>query len=212
VRLFLVRHGAVIPPKPDAYYGDAEVELSASGRHEAQAAANCFRTVALDAVVSSPLSRARFGAERIAAIHGLPVIVDDELREIKRGRWYGCTEKDIETRWPGDLAAHRNDPERWNAHGGESLGDFRDRVARARQRLLTRYNGHSVALVSHHYTTCAFLAHALGLELTEWERLTIATASISRIDYAADASPHVRWIGHKPDGQSLASHFSDCFP
>ena len=35
VRLFLVRHGAVIPPKPNCIYGAMDVELSELGRREA---------------------------------------------------------------------------------------------------------------------------------------------------------------------------------
>ena len=55
VRLFLVRHGAVIPPKPNCIYGAMDVELSELGRREAHAAAAHLKSEHLDRVCHSPL-------------------------------------------------------------------------------------------------------------------------------------------------------------
>ena len=206
MRLFLVRHGAVIPPQPMAFYGDADVSLSELGQAEARAAAAFLAPVNVDQVVSSPLTRARYGAEQVAAQRGLAIDVREDLREIKRGRWFGLTRAEVRTRWPGDLEAHHADPEHWNGHGGESLGEFRDRVLKVRDALLDVYSGRTVVLVSHNFTSCAILADASGLTLADWPTIRIPTASVSLLDYAATDTV-VRWIGHKPDRRTITEVF-----
>ena len=48
-----------------------------------------------DMVFASPLSRAKYGAERIAEKHGLEVVLDDRFKEVQRGRWLGKTKEQI---------------------------------------------------------------------------------------------------------------------
>lgn len=212
MRLFLIRHGAVIPPQPEAFYGDADVPLSRHGQEEARLAARFLAAVPLAHIVASPLARARFGAEQIATGRGLPVEIMDDLREIKRGRWYGLTRAEVERQFPGDLAAHETDYETWQGHGGESRGAFRDRVLRALDRLLTAYPGQNIAVVSHNFTTRAILAAARGLSLAAWNELPIPTASVSLVDYAASAAPAVRFSGYKPAGERVIDVFPAYFP
>ena len=66
-RLFLVRHGEVIPPGGvhGVHYGAMDVPLSPLGKQEAAAAAEALRPYELYGVHSSPLSRAVFGADEI---------------------------------------------------------------------------------------------------------------------------------------------------
>jgi len=67
MRLLLVRHGAVIPPKPGCIYGAWDVELSELGKAEAHAAAAFLKKEEnrIDVVYHSPLKRAVFGAQEI---------------------------------------------------------------------------------------------------------------------------------------------------
>ena len=60
-----------------------------------QAAADFLKNEKIDLVFSSPLSRALYGAERIAENYGLTPIQDDRFREINRGRWLGLTKEQV---------------------------------------------------------------------------------------------------------------------
>ena len=66
-RLYLVRHGEVIPPGGvhGVHYGDMDVPLSDLGKMEAKAAAKFLEGYDIKGVFSSPLSRAVYGAEQI---------------------------------------------------------------------------------------------------------------------------------------------------
>jgi phosphohistidine phosphatase len=74
VRVYLVRHASAAPGTPD----DAR-PLTAEGRAEADALGERLAAVELDAVVSSPLLRARETAEAIARACGLEAEVHEGL-------------------------------------------------------------------------------------------------------------------------------------
>lgn len=198
MRLILVRHGAVQVARPRSFYGGSEVPLSEDGRAEAQNAAAALAGIRLDHLACSPLSRARYGAERIAAGRqpAAPEVVED-LREIHRGRWTGRTAEEVEREWPLDLAAHAADPARWRGHQGESLGDLRDRVLAARDRLAQRHPAGVVAVVAHLYPIRALVAEALGRPFADWEALKAPTGSLSVLT-ATRAGWVVELFGWKP--------------
>lgn len=207
MRLILIRHGEVEVPRPRTFYGGSEVPLSAAGRVEAARAAEALQTLRLDHVATSPLSRARFGAERVTEGRGLSAAAPellDGLREIDRGRWVGLTAEEITARWPGDLQAHAADPETWRDHQGESLADLRERVVGARDRLHRDWHGGTVAVVAHLYPIRALVADALHRPYPDWERLRAPTGSITVM-----TSTPLGWViealGWKPEpGETLA--------
>jgi len=212
MRLILVRHGAVAPPRPQVFYGGTEVPLSEAGRAEAAAAAAALQDWPLDAVVSSPLSRARYGAERIAENRGLAGAPDlaEAFREIDRGRWLGLTKDEIRERWPGDLEAHARDPRGWRGHAGESLEDLRLRVLQGRSELEARWPGRAVAVVAHLYPIRALAAEASGLGLEAWEEMKIPTGSITLLERGRSGW-RVEVLGWKPEAEKVLPRFSTEF-
>lgn len=198
MRLFLVRHGAVSVERPGSFYGGTEVALSEIGRQEALSAGLALRSEPIEALYSSPLSRAIYGAEAVKAqFEGLKIHSDQDFKEIDRGRWVGLTKVELENLHPGDLEAHARDPWGWRDHGGESLGDLRRRVLGARDRMYAAHKqGDTVVLVSHMFPTRAILADALGLDLTDWDKLEIPTGSISLVEYAGKQAT-LKFLGRR---------------
>jgi len=197
MRLFLIRHGAVSVAKPGSFYGGTEVALSAQGRLEAQKAAFQVEPNTLAAVYASPLGRAQYGAQCVVASRpGMQVRTLDGLNEISRGRWIGLTANEVDVQFPGDLQFHRQDPWDWRAHGGESLGDLRDRVLMARDTILREQDSDAeVALISHMFPTRAILADAMGLDLPAWNELRIDTGSVSLVEYGRNGDAKVIFAG-----------------
>lgn len=190
-KLYVVRHGAVIPPggRKGAIYGGADVELSEKGREEARAAAEYLRNEVphLDAVYSSNLSRAVYGAERICEGRGLKVKIDEQFTEINRGVWVGLTKDEITEQYRdqvqaiGSLSSFEGDPE-FSGHGGESYRALNRRVLAARNKLLQANPDSKVAIVCHNWVVSALLGDALGIEPEHWHSLKIPTASISLLE------------------------------
>jgi probable phosphoglycerate mutase len=140
--MLLVRHAQSAWNEQGRWQGRADPPLSELGRHQASAAA--ARVGVVDAIVSSPLERARDTAEAIASATGIgPVSLDDDLVERDVGEWSGLTRAEIEAGWPGFLDAARRPP------GFEPDDDLVARVHLAVARLVTAYPGADLLVVTH---------------------------------------------------------------
>lgn len=209
-RLFLVRHGEVINPGGDraVFYGGADVPLSELGKEEAKVAAQYLQQFDLSLIVSSPLSRAVFGANQVmnlqqqvssATKHELLIL--DGLTELNRGAWGGKTKEEI-----GADMMKRFDAcdESVTPEGGESYPALKRRVLEARDEVLRRLSpGQAACIVSHLQVTRSMLSDALQIPTDKMAQLKVATASITCIDYdatgAADQPQVVRYQSFKPD-------------
>ena len=165
--VLLVRHGETDWNREHRWQGWADVPLNGLGREQAAELAARLRGVALDAVYSSDLRRARETAELVAAEHGLPVIPDAGLREIDVGSWSGLTRPGIEERYGGGWPA---DAETSEAHAA--------RVRAAAAEILRAHPAGTVLLVTHGGTIRALLDDPLD-----------------RIDNCAVLE--LRWVGER---------------
>jgi len=118
-RLFIVRHGETEWNALGLLQGAVDIALSDAGRDQAARAATALAgMVSPDAVlVSSPLSRAHDTGLALGAVLGLPVAVDDRLRERAYGVWEGITPEEREEKWPAEVA-------KWHDHGNPGIEGF----------------------------------------------------------------------------------------
>jgi broad specificity phosphatase PhoE len=165
VRLLLLRHGesrsnadpdAVALPESE---GD---RLTERGREQAEAAAHWLAGLELDALVSSPMRRARETAALIAAHTGLEVEIDDEIHELREERGFTELQPDEQKlrRWSVWMAEHGDDPD-WAPEGGESFNGVLERVRRFKGRLEARGEAETVLAVSHGIFARFFLIDSL---------------------------------------------------
>jgi len=85
-KIVLVRHGETSWNALGLLQGNADIPLNENGSIQAQALANSTYNKTVNAVYSSPLSRAYDTAQAVADVHQLPVKVRGNLREIGVGR------------------------------------------------------------------------------------------------------------------------------
>ena len=146
-RILLVRHGESEWNAVGRWQGQADPALSELGIRQAVAAAEAVGAV--DAIVSSDLSRAAETARIISELTGVgPVLVEPGLRERNVGEWSGLTHDEIEARWPGAIGAWRRG-ELASPPGGETNDDIRERVEAALVGIATSFAGAEVLAVSH---------------------------------------------------------------
>lgn len=210
-RLFLVRHGEVIPPggTHGVFYGALDVPLSPLGKLEAKAAATYLQQFDLEYVASSPLKRAVFGADETLKIQkngqSKELKVYAGFSELDRGSWCGKTKLEI-----GEDLMKRFDAcdESVTPEGGESYPFLKNRVVKARDELLAEMTpGRCSAIVSHLQVTRSILSDAVDIPIEEMTTLKIATASITCIDYDANGEkkPVVHFSSFKPEAGLEAS-------
>jgi broad specificity phosphatase PhoE len=148
--IFMVRHGQTVWNVDKRFRGTIDVPLNEKGRRDAQRAAAHLADAGLEAVYTSPLSRAREVADAIAGAAGLSVTSDDDgLLNLDYGDWHGLTKEECATRDPEAWQRYREAPEQAHCPGGEALAHAADRVTAALLEIARRHPDGVVATVSH---------------------------------------------------------------
>jgi probable phosphoglycerate mutase len=189
----LLRHGQTEHTPERRFSGSSDLPLSELGRAAARAAALSLKDRGIDAIVSSPLQRCRETAAAAADVLGLPVEVDDDLRELDFGEWEGLTGDEARARNPLALRRFFGATD-VRAPGGESIADVSTRVARARQRILRQHAGQTVLVVSHVTPIKLLLAAGLGAGDEVVHRVFLEAASLCTVAWSSDGRTSVRLV------------------
>lgn len=145
--IYFVRHGRTEWNDQLRYQGAVDIPLNEDGRMQARKAALRFSSADIDAVISSPLSRAVETAEYIASFHKeLKVESTPLLTEVDFGKWEGRTVPEIKAEYADVFAAWRNDPLNVAAPGGESMDSLYERCGLFAEQLLARHERRTVVV------------------------------------------------------------------
>ncbi|MBD0692615.1 bifunctional RNase H/acid phosphatase [Streptomyces sp. CBMA123] len=199
----LLRHGEtpLTPEKRFSGSGGTDPELSDKGRWQAERAAEALAARgSIQAVVASPMRRTRQTAEIVTARLGLEVRYEDGLREVDFGAWEGLTFAEVQERYPDDLSAWLGSAKAKPTGSGESFTTLTHRAGAARDRILARYAGKTVLVVSHVSPIKTLVRLALGAPPDSMYRMELSAASICAVQYYADGNASVRLLN---DGSHL---------
>jgi broad specificity phosphatase PhoE len=180
-QLYLIRHGITDWNEAGRAQGHTDIPLNERGRAQARALAARLASHEIHAIYTSDLSRAAETAHLLGEAVGTKPIPAPEFRELNvgdlEGADWGPFSKDF-----GSLLGHvaaGNVPD-----GGETFDDFLDRIAVGAERLAAAHAGETVAIVSHGGTLKTLIAHLLGLDRMNLDRLSLrGNASLSIVDF-----------------------------
>ena len=125
--LLLTRHAETVWHKENRYAGTSDIDLTPHGVEQAGRLAEWVATRRVDAIVCSPVRRARETAAPAAAATGIAIEVDDELREVGFGIAEGRTLAELD---PDVVARFRADPVAAPFPGAEPPAVAAERCAR----------------------------------------------------------------------------------
>lgn len=162
-RFILVRHGETEWNREDRMRGWLDVPLNDRGRRQALATARALEGETIQAVYSSPLSRALDTAGPIADSRGLAVVPFEPIKDFHFGSWEGLTRTEVKERFADLYRVYETDPGSFRAPGGESLAGLHERVLAGLETLADRHAGETVALASHAVTCQIALLAIQGL-------------------------------------------------
>jgi probable phosphoglycerate mutase len=188
----LLRHGETPLSIEKRFSGIGDPELTERGVAQATAAAKRLADRGgIDAIVTSPLRRARVTAETVAGACGLELEVEDGIRETSFGEWDGLAFAEVKEKWPDELAAWLADTD-VAPPGGESFAATARRVRQARDRIIARHPGQTVLVVSHVTPIKTLARMAIDAPPAALYRLHLDLASLSEIDWYADGPAVLR--------------------
>jgi probable phosphoglycerate mutase len=165
---YLIRHGESVSNAAGRVQGQEDVELSATGLAQAQSVAVWSRSLLestngppVEELWSSPLRRARETAEAIAAATGLPLHIDEQLRELHAGIFQGHLWADLEARFPDEVARWRSGDADYAIPGGESRAQLAARGRAVLENLAAR-SARGMIVVAHGGILTAALGNLVG--------------------------------------------------
>jgi broad specificity phosphatase PhoE len=167
--IFLARHGESDWNVEERFQGHSDRPLTERGRKQARALADLVGAEKIDAVYTSPLSRARETAEIVAARAGLEAVALPDLREVDTGSWSGLSRADVEARFPEGFARWRSGGSGWE--NGESYDEMAERVIGALRKIAEDHPDGRVLVISHGGPIRAIHAAAEGLAIKDYRRL-----------------------------------------
>ena len=172
-RCVLVRHGETEWSLTRRHTGRTDLPLLPVGEAQAERLRDHLTDIPIDAVLCSPLLRARETC-RLAGLGDDPEI-DPDLAEWDYGSFEGRTTVEIHQEWPGwDLFAD-------GAPGGETLHDVAERVDRVIARV--RAIDGVVACVAHGHLLRVLAARWADLDPDAARSLLLGPAAVSTLGW-----------------------------
>ena len=218
----LIRHGESVSNVEGRIQGQSDVPLSPLGRRQADDVARWLTGRArergtgagppghpgppgqIDEIWSSPLARARETALVIATDLGLPVQVEERLKELQAGIFQGHLWSDLETRFPGETARWRSGDPDYAIPGGESRAALAARGRAALEDLARRPAG-TILVVAHGGLLTAALGSLLGGDHPALA--AAASRPFTRMPALANASvTRLAWPGPRLEGFNETGH------
>ncbi len=152
VAFWFLRHGETDWNTQNLSQGNVDIPLNQTGLAQARSAALLLRGRGITSIVSSPFSRAKVTADIAAAQLGLPVQIDDGLREVA----FGVQEGKPMLEWFSAWVEGQLTPE-----GAESFADLTTRAVAAINRCTARP---PIVLVVAHGALFRAMRGAMGHE------------------------------------------------
>lgn len=192
--ILLTRHGETDYNRDGRYQGSrSDPPLNECGHAQARILGQSLSGKHIDAVYSSPASRALSTAQAIvesASLTSLAVQPLDDLREGDFGDWEGLTYEQIDAGWHDHFETWISRPATVAPPGGETLAEVAVRAWEVILGFETRHTAKTVLIVSHGGLLRVVLSKATGLPIDNCMRFNQGHCNLN-ILYLYDGFPYV---------------------
>lgn len=192
-RLLVIRHGETDWNLASRIQGFTDIPLNDHGLWQAERLARALVDEGLDAIYASDLQRARDTAQAVAQATGLPLQLEQGLRERHFGRLEGHTQAEVAQRWPEESRRWRERDPSYGPDGGETLQAFYDRCTQTAERLARAHPGQTIALIAHGGVLDCFYRAANHVPLQAPRDWTIGNVGINRLLYSPEGFSLLNW-------------------
>ena len=183
--IYIIRHGQSLGNLRGGFAGHTDYPLSDLGHTQARITADFLKNEHIDAVISSPLSRAMQTARPIASDRGLDIIEDKDFMEMNFGKWEGMTTAEVDEKYNGAFTQWKHEMYKTVCPGGEGTVECYNRAVNALCTVAKKYEGKDICITSHGALIkfmCGYL-HKTPLEKLQdipWAD----NASVTKLEYA----------------------------
>ena len=184
-KFIIVRHGQSKANECGYLAGITETPLSSLGERQADAVCKyILKSYKVDAIYSSPLSRACNTIKGVADELNLPIIKEKELIEFNFGILEGLTLEEIKNNFDNSYSKWAKDPGVFVPEGGEAMANLQARVVEKLKEIAKKEDGKTVLIGSHSSVVRALLCYIQGLPLTKMKNTPwVVNASLAEINF-----------------------------
>ena len=184
MQIVLVRHGATDWNLQGRCQGSTDRDLSDVGIRQADQIAELLSEQEINAIYSSSLRRAQQTAERISQPHKLPVLIEEDVRELDHGELEGLTFNEIKANYADFLVRWRSEPAEICVPGGERLADVAERAWNGLNQIVQRHvDAERILVVSHNFPILGIVCRVSGTHLNEYRTFHLDPCGITRLKY-----------------------------
>ena len=184
MQILLVRHGATDWNLQGRCQGSTDRDLSEVGLRQAEQIASLLGTEDIHAIYSSHLRRARQTAEYISQPHNLPVLIEEDIRELDHGELEGLTFNEIKENYADFLLRWRSEPAELRVPGGERLVDVAARAWNRLNHIVQRHSDEErILIVSHNFPILGIICQVSGTDLNQYRTIHLDPCGITRLAY-----------------------------
>ena len=176
MKICLIRHGETAWNSLGKLQGREDIPLNDSGIMQIRQTLPYFRKSKWEAIISSPLLRAKMSAEIIGKETGLDTIHEEAgFMERDLGKISGMTWEEVKKRYPDG-----------NYEGTEPLDILQNRAVNALGKWINKFNGKDIVIVSHGATINSVLTKLSGNKI-EMGKAIPGNAGISLLEKQGNA-------------------------
>lgn len=185
MRLYLTRHGQTEWNLERRMQGWKDSPLTELGINNAKALGKHLQDVNFSEIYSSSVQRALRTAELVRGDKNVPIILDDNLREIGVGDWEGQVVEDIKQDYAEEYNNFWKKPHLYKRDNVETFHDVQERAVKVVKEIIEKHKGtdDNVLIVTHTITLKSIMAYFEGRDIEKlWEPPYIYDTSLSLVE------------------------------
>ncbi len=178
-QVYIVRHGETEWNAQGRIQGHTDINLSDTGRRQAQAVARRLEQVSFSAAYTSDLSRSRNTAEIILGQSGTPLHTTAQLREYNKGVFEGLTVQEYSKKFPDQYQASMVNDLDFAPAGGESMRETSLRMAKFVKGTIPQHLDDTVLIVGHGGSLRSLIVALMALPLEANWKFVMGNCAVS---------------------------------
>ena len=184
-KFIIVRHGQSKANECGYLVGNREAPLSKLGERQADAVCKyILGKYKIDVIYSSPLSRACDTVKGVAEELNMPIIKEDQLREMDFGKWEGLTLEEIKNNFDNGYSKWAKDVGVFVPPCGESMSEVQARVVRKIKEIGIKEDGKTVLIGAHSSVIRSLQGYIQNLPMEKMKNTPwVVNASLAEIDF-----------------------------
>lgn len=185
MRIYMVRHGEIESNVKKMYAGTSDESLTAEGEQQARKTSVFLESRGIQRIYTSPLRRAVETAGIISRRLKVPVVTEEELREILLGPLDGLSQQEVMDQFPEVWQIWNQAPGELRLEGMESLQDVQERILLLIKKWYLSHKDETIGAVTHLAVMRCTLLYQQGRPLNDYRRIEIPNATGFTFDIEA---------------------------